>query len=330
MGRLCVSVSLIWLLFIGESASASCVFSGSLGSRTAWEGWTNSRGPRASLAFAGLASPVFPVEALASPSSLHVVDTPARRKPRVPFVAVSGQHKQEGFTGAPRCSEGAVSRLHARAVPYLVEAESTKETKQKAPSAALRAVATGCYLFPIIDTLQAFAPVPSLGRLAGRLAWSCNILSMGVSFLFLRKKLIPAPPFLKHHLMTASLLSMCSFTLANIHYKVLSFFIAGRTTLQESLAFAAGASLLSLIAPAALSATRGRAAALPVLSEAVSLHLGPDDFGANEDPLCLPLSCNCSLGRALQEPQAELTAEPFPCHGRDRSVCIETCKLVNS
>lgn len=46
--------------------------------------------------------------------------------------------------------------------------------------------------------------------------------------------------------------------MANIHYKVLSFFIAGRAALQESLAFAAGASLFSLIFPAALSAAKGR------------------------------------------------------------------------
>ncbi|KAL8437903.1 hypothetical protein ACSSS7_000626 [Eimeria intestinalis] len=171
-----------------------------------------------------------------------------------------------------------ITTIPSSADSYENEREEEGPHQEHKPSFASRVLATGCYLMPTVDALQAFAPLPCLGRLAGRLAWGCNVASMAASFLVLRKKLLPAPPFVKHHLMTASLLSMCSFTLANIHYKVLSFFLASKTALHESLGFASGASLLSLICRAAVSAARGRSAALPVLSEAVALHLGPDNY----------------------------------------------------
>lgn len=181
----------------------------------------------------------------------------------------------------PHQQERHLTSLKATRTLRDTKEQEIRVVRKQTPSIAFRTLATGCYVMPLIDTLQAFAPVPALGQLAGRLGWCCNMASMGASFLVLRKKLLPAPPFVKHHLMTASLLSMCCFTMANIHYKVLSFFIAGRGSLQESLAFAAGASLFSLICPAALSAAKGRAASLPVLSEAVALHLGPDNFPPN-------------------------------------------------
>ncbi|KAL8447241.1 hypothetical protein Emag_004398 [Eimeria magna] len=233
--------------------------------------------------------------------------TSSRILSRAPQTEHPAVHKQRLLLGSQRQSQRAVVRLRASAARSRESIEEDKDSahQELKPSFPSRVLATGCYLMPAVDALQAFAPLPALGRLAGRLAWGCNVASMAASFLVLRKKLLPAPPFVKHHLMTvrppsvgapggwihqlpriqlylhthhscivrvasifsagfllglvqASLLSMCSFTLANIHYKVLSFFLAGRAALHESLGFASGASLLSLICRAAFSAARGR------------------------------------------------------------------------
>ncbi|KFG57565.1 TIC20 [Toxoplasma gondii RUB] len=101
-----------------------------------------------------------------------------------------------------------------------------------------------------------------------------SLLSFGAPYTLLikKKELFKPSYFLRHHTMTALLLSMLQYTLSMIYLKGVSASVTG--TAHETIVLSLFITAQTLLLSSMFSALSAKYAWVPVVTEAVTMHIG--------------------------------------------------------
>ncbi|EPT29150.1 TIC20 [Toxoplasma gondii ME49] len=158
----------------------------------------------------------------------------------------------------------------------------------RVPSFVHRLAAAAMYFVPNLELLQTFLPflttmLPSAAPL-WTIAARClelysripcaSLLSFGAPYTLLikKKELFKPSYFLRHHTMTALLLSMLQYTLSMIYLKGVSASVTG--TAHETIVLSLFITAQTLLLSSMFSALSAKYAWVPVVTEAVTMHIG--------------------------------------------------------
>ncbi|CBZ53069.1 conserved hypothetical protein [Neospora caninum Liverpool] len=158
----------------------------------------------------------------------------------------------------------------------------------RTPSFLQRVAAAAMYFIPNLELLQTFLPFLTTMLPSATPLWAvaakclelygkipcASLLSFGAPYTLLikKKELFKPSYFLRHHTMTALLLSMLQYTLSMIYFKGVSASFTG--TAHETIVLSLFLTAQTLLMSSMLSALSAKYAWVPVVTEAVTMHIG--------------------------------------------------------
>ncbi|PHJ17095.1 apicoplast import protein [Cystoisospora suis] len=163
-------------------------------------------------------------------------------------------------------------------------------SRLKMPSLLHRIAAAGVYMLPNLELLQTFLPalqttLPSAARLwsilgrclsvYGSIPCSSLLTFAGPYTLLIKNKGLLRPSyFLRHHTMTALMISMLQYTVSMIYFKGISSSLSEAAPVHETTVLSLYLTVQLLLLSSAFRALKARYGWIPVITEAVALHIG--------------------------------------------------------